>query len=300
MGDFWSGETDYDRNEGERDKKRKRDEAIRAKAATERIQQQQNSPGESFSIYGNSDTLNATGANLSQVSALTGKSIGDVGRDASQYDQLLKNRLSGGDPVAQYMMDQRNRNMANVGRQFAGKGVAGGVAAAGMNTAQNEADSNINAQMFQNQKANQDDLLKSTRYNQKVQGNALALGMDQGLADQIKTEAGTGITVICGELHRQGLLSLYLYNKDSYYGSVLRLTDRAAHEGYICWAKHLVPIMAKSKLFTRAVAVFAIPWAEHIAGHKNLIGGAIMMFGLPACRLIGRIKIEVEARSYGN
>lgn len=244
-------------------------------------------PSGGFQLSGTSEEIARQASNLSQVGAMTGKDLFDIGEDSMQYDSNLQARLNGGDPVAQHMMNQRNRSMANMGRQFAGKGVAGGVAGAAMSTAGNTADSDINAQMYKNQRTNNQDLLNWVKRNQKVSGEALAMGSDQGLASQMSTDVGGGLTVICTELHAQGLMPDSVLKADREFGENLIRTDFYAYFGYVVWAVHFVTIMRKSKLFTKAVSMLALPWARHISGDKNIIGGTVLFVGLPLCRTIG-------------
>ena len=229
--------------------------------------------------------------NLSQVGAMTGENIQSIGQDNQSYKAKLMARVNGSDPVAQYMMGQRNRNMANVGRSIAGKGVAGGVAASSMNQAQQSADSDINAQMYKNDRTNQQDMFSYIKRNQKLTGGALSQGQDMGLADQISTEAGQGVfgTVICTELHRQGLLTNEQYGKDAHFGWALQVADPYAFIGYYAWAQHVVPLMQRSLTLTQLISKLALPWARQISGEKNLIGSIVLNLGLPVCRLIGTV-----------
>ena len=173
------------------DARRSAEEEARTRAQTaEAMQRYTQNPAGSFDLRGTAEEQAQQAAQLSQAGALTGQNIFGVGQDARQYRGLLQDRLSGSDPVSQYMIEGRNRNLANVGRSMAGRGVAGGVAAASMNQAQREADTAINAQSFENQVRNQRELDALTTKNQKVIGNALAAGADRGLADDINTNAG--------------------------------------------------------------------------------------------------------------
>lgn len=244
-------------------------------------------PSTSFSLYGTDDEKLRQAANLTQTGAMTGMNLFDVGNRSMQYDSRLQSRLNGGDAVSQYAMGQRNRNMANVGRTIAGKKVAGSVAAATMNTAQNSADDSINAQKYKNDRTNNQDLYNWVKRNQKVSGEALAMGADQGLADQMSTDAGSGITVICGELHRQGLMDDETYHKDHLFGLFVRTNWPYAMEGYHFWAKPVVKLMQKSRLVTRIVAFFALPWASFMSGHQNKFGEILMLVGLPMCEILG-------------
>lgn len=254
------------------------------------LQQYMSNPNAGFSLYGTPEEMNNQAANLSQVGAMTGQNIGDIGRDATQYRNLLQQRLGGADPVAQFMMEGRNRAQANVGRQMAGRGVAGGVAAASMNQAQREADSGIAAQMFENQRVNQRDLDTLTTKNQKFTGNALSAGAERGLADNLDTNAGSGITLICTELYRQGLLPVEVQAADHAYGQYMLVRHPTIMDGYHTLAAPIVKKMQKSKLFTRVVAAFAVPWAYNVAGYFSPIGSLVNLLGTPICFIVGAFK----------
>lgn len=282
-----------DRSDKDREKRKEQkaqQDAATASGTQETLNNYFMNPSGGFSLFGNPDEKAYQAANLSQVGAMTGQNIYDIGRDATQYRNLLQQRLSGADPVAQFMMEGRNRAQANVGRQMAGRGVAGGVAAASMNQAQREADSGIAAQMFENQRINQRDLDALVTKNQKFTGNALAAGSDRGLADNINTNAGTGITLICTELKRQGLLPDEVQAADHAYGQYMLINHPTIMDGYHVIAKPIVNLMAKSKVFTSMVAFFAIPWAYRIAGYFSPIGSFVNMVGTPICFIIGALR----------
>lgn len=285
MPDFWGVETDYDKNQ-----KAKKAAAATSSANSSNLSnmmgQYANNPSGSFSLYGTEDEKLHQAANLSQVGAMTGQNLFQTAQQQQDYANSLQKRRSGDDAVAANMMAGRNRNMANVGRQFAGRGVAGGVAAAGMNSAQNTADTSINAQKQQFARQNDTDLWNYVKRNQKVTGEALAMGSDQGLADGMDTSQASGIfgTVICTELYHQGFMDHETYLKDMTFGMRLEIKDPHALYGYQMLATPVVRLMRKSKLLTKIISVPALAWADHMAGRKNLLGKIIMKVGIPVCR----------------
>jgi hypothetical protein len=286
----WNGRTQYERNQGDRDKAAAEREAADRKIIDERMQNNLNNPGQSFDFYGTNEQAEHANAELSQVGAMTGQNIFQTGQQQQDYYQSLQARRNGDDAVAANMMAGRNRNLANVGRQFAGKGVAGGVAAAGMNTATNTADSEINSQLQKNAKSNDSELWNYVKRNQKVAGEALASGEDKGLASDTSTEQATGAlgTVICTELHRQGLMSDHTLEMDKIFGDYVRNSFPTIMEGYLILAAPIVRKMKTSKKFTNAVAFFALPWAEEMAGKNNFRGCLVMSVGLPLCFIAGK------------
>lgn len=261
-------------------------------------------PQGGFNLYGTGEQKIQQAANLSQVGAMTGQNIFDAGEQQQDYYQSMQKRRNGEDAVAENMRAGRNRNLANVGRNFAGRGVAGGVAAAGMNTATNTADSEINAQTQKNARQNDMDLWNYVKRNQKVTGEALAMGSDQGLAAGMDTSQAEGVfgTVICTELYRQGIMDHETYLKDITFGMQLEKTDPHAIKGYRMLAAPFVKLMKKSKFATRCISIPALAWAEQMAGRENFAGKAIMLTGIPLCRFAYRLSVGYyfcpEVREY--
>ena len=244
-------------------------------------------PLQGFSLYGTAEEQNNQIAQLSQVGALTGQNIAGIGQDATQYRDLLQQRLMSADPQSQYMMDQRNRNVANVGRQMAGRGVAGGVAAASVNQAQREADSQVNSQMFSNQRANQVDLDKMVQRRQKITGEAIAAGSERGLANSTSVDVGQG-TIPCFILVSMGLMSSELYAKEA---EVLIKLNPTVVETY----RSIVPPLAKKMKsdinFAKKVRPLAIAWAEERTGENpNVTGKVLKYVGEPSLYILGKVK----------
>ncbi len=108
----------------------------------------------------------------------------------------------------------------------------------------------------------------------------------------VTTLMGNKKTVICTELHRQGLLDDKTYEADSEFGKSL---PESVIIGYTIWAVHIVSLMKRSRYFTWLVAYLALPWAKEMAfragkrqfGH--IVGRILMKLGLPVCDLIGKI-----------
>lgn len=247
-------------------------------------------PSGGFIMYGSAEEQANQAANLSQVGTMTGQNLFQTGAQQQDYLSSLEARRAGGDAVGRQMMEGRNRNMANMGRQFAGKGIAGGVAGAAMNSAQNTADKAINAQAQGFARTNDKDLFDYVKRQQKVEGEALSVGKEQGLAQNMNISAPEGLTVICTELHRQGLMDEALYSKDHEFGEKMWSEQPMTMLGYTLLANPVVKRMQKSPKVTKFVAFFALSWARHIAGDKNLLGAFILTAGVPLCRIYGQTR----------
>jgi len=105
--------------------------------------------------------------------------------------------------------------------------------------------------------------------------------------------AGAGGTIICTELHRQGLMDDETYRADSDFGRVLGASAPAILTGYRFLAAPIVHKMIESHEFTMVVYKFAKPWADemaHLMGRKaqgDLAGLVIMIVGVPICLVVG-------------
>ncbi len=104
---------------------------------------------------------------------------------------------------------------------------------------------------------------------------------------------GGGGTVICTELHRQGLIDADFYRTEAKYGYSLPVEIM---EGYRAWAIPIVKLMRKSYIMTRIVRFIAQPILNemaHRADNKysaSLIGSVSLFVALPVCSFIGRSK----------
>jgi hypothetical protein len=97
-------------------------------------------------------------------------------------------------------------------------------------------------------------------------------------------DGGDG-TVICTELHRQGLMSDEVYKVDSEYGKSL---DGDIIRGYQSFGIPIARAMAKSPILTAIVKPMALKWAYHMAGQHNIFGKIALTLGIPVCRWIGK------------
>jgi hypothetical protein len=105
---------------------------------------------------------------------------------------------------------------------------------------------------------------------------------------------GFRATVICTELHRQGLMSDEIREADERFGRMISATSPETMLGYHYWAIPIVNLMQKSRLFTKIVWAVARPWAYHMAYEMgslekdNLLGKILMKVGAFISRTIGK------------
>ena len=106
-------------------------------------------------------------------------------------------------------------------------------------------------------------------------------------------------TIICTELHRQGLMASTIYRADAGFGAFLKQKCPLVLVGYHFWARPIVKHMRESKTFTRFIYRIAKPWAyemAHLMGARkkgDLAGIVLMSVGLVVCFLIGAIITNV-------
>ena len=80
---------------------------------------------------------------------LYGRSFKESGEKIQKAAKLYEDRLDGsGDPITEALKQQRAQSQASTARQFAGRGVAGGVAAAGIEQAGRQKDIDIAASAY--------------------------------------------------------------------------------------------------------------------------------------------------------
>ena len=93
-------------------------------------------------------------------------------------------------------------------------------------------------------------------------------------------------TVICTELHRQGLMPNNIYKADSEFGNSL---DDDTIRGYHLWGKPVARAMKKSPLLTKLIKPLVLSWAYAMAGTGNsLFWRLALKIGVPVCRFIGK------------
>lgn len=103
------------------------------------------------------------------------------------------------------------------------------------------------------------------------------------------------LTVICTELYSQGYMSDSIIEADEMYGKMILEFRPEVMIGYHFWAKPIVSLMKKSKLFTDLVWVFAGPWSKQMAYEMgasdkgSLFGKILMEIGIFGSGILGKI-----------
>jgi len=109
---------------------------------------------------------------------LYGQSKETTGKKIQKGAKGFEERLEGTDAVSEAMRQQKNQSMANVGRQIAGRGYSGGLAAAAMEQAGRQKDIDISATAYNQQAQNLKDYTN-------LQSNIAA---NQGMIEQMSIQ----------------------------------------------------------------------------------------------------------------
>jgi hypothetical protein len=105
---------------------------------------------------------------------------------------------------------------------------------------------------------------------------------------------GDGGTVLCTVLHEKGIMPDKMYMADSEYGKSL---SQDVIDGYHVWAITVAGWMTKSELFLKIMSVPVMSWGKHMAGQRTFFGTICEKIGVPACRLIGRLRNRLATTS---
>ncbi|MEP4191729.1 MAG: hypothetical protein ABJN51_11630, partial [Sneathiella sp.] len=127
---------------------------------------------------------------------------------------------------------------------------------------------------------------------------AMQAQMSTGPGNNGAGDAGDGASVICTELHRQGLVEDELYRGDSAYGLQLMEFDPNVMRGYQSFGIPIAQQMRKSKTLTLTMRLIAMPIIEELAyrggtaSTGNKVGRVVLSIAIPACRLIGYLPFK--------
>ena len=233
-----------------------------------------------------------------KAESLYGKeTLSNLGGDISGVIAKRKSDLYSQDPSIGLLERQAGKQAQASKAEMAKSGIKGAYASKVLGEQNLSNQSQIAAQKYKTEQANLSEY-------QKLLGNIAAsstqteLGYGALKGAGIKTETPTyesgGMSVICTELKRQNKLPKDVWSADYNYGVSLLKTSPRSFYGYYVWAKHVAGWMAKSSALTSFVSMFAIPWANHIAGKHNVFGAIINNIGLPVCYIIGGICDKCE------
>jgi hypothetical protein len=295
MPDVFGNETEYDENQS----KKKKAAAIALNKKNEASNQARLRGIGGGSVSGTQKEKEAELTGFEQAYMGYGQGLGQTGQDIQRLKRLQQARTeqSGADPVSAAIMGQKQGALANAQRGMSASGVKGGTAQGVMSNVEKEQNQNIAASLYGQQR-------QSIADERSLAGNTLAgtVAMSQGqkgtgtAGDMPKApETGGMGTVICTELHRQGIMPLAMYIKDMQYGESL---DHATLIGYRLLAIPVVKLMHKYAIVTKLVSIPAMAWARNMAGQYNFFGSMISFFGEPICHIVGKVKLSFSGAKY--
>lgn len=128
---------------------------------------------------------------------------------------------------------------------------------------------------------------------QQQQAQNLTNLLSAGTGQTSQTKQSSGVSVVCSELNRQGLLDDITWQADCEYAKRI---PESAIRGYHRVAKPLVSAMQRSKLATRIALLIAGGWAmemrKRVRGDcdGSVVGRMLLRFGVPFMSLIGRLE----------
>lgn len=229
---------------------------------------------------------------LQRAKMLTGQNSAEIGKDYQEAYGNIKKRTQLADTGSELIRNSKAGAVADARNQLQQQGVKGGAALGAVSAIERSKSYDVNNQLVENQRKAEMDYLNATKANANFTNanemNFGAMGAGKDFQAPGVNSSGFG-TVICTELYKQGFYTLDIYTADQLYGVKMMNERPYIYWGYRLWADSVVRGMQKSKLFTKLVAFFAVPWARNMAGDKNLFGKAIAVVGEFVCGLIGKI-----------
>lgn len=226
-------------------------------------------------------------AGLNTANIVYGQGLRETGQDVQDLLKQYKERAAqgGGDAVSAAIMGQKAGAVANAQRTAAQQGVKGAAAMGAIDEISRKRDQEIASSLYGQQRQSLGDV-KGMVSNIISGSTALMQGEKAANVQQPSAKSGGGGTVICTELHRQGIMPLNIYMKDSEYGKKLPID---VVNGYHFWAVPVANRMKTSPLLTSIMKVPAMKWAKHIAGvEKSAFGYVCQYIGEPVCGMIGK------------
>lgn len=250
-----------------------------------------NAPAQ-FSMGGSLNERQGRIEGLERAKVLTGQNPFQIGQDYQEAYGNIKKRSQLMDTGSEMLRASKAGAVADTRNSMQQSGVKGGAAAQAASAVERQKAYDVNNQLVENQRKAEMDYMNAVKSNANFttanEMNYGALAGDQDFQAAPTNSNGFG-TVICTELYRQGYYSDAVYQADVTYGSKMKLENPEVYWGYRFIADPIVALMQKSKLFTKAVAFFAVPWAKNMAGEKNVLGSLVSFFGEPLCFIVGKI-----------
>jgi len=224
-----------------------------------------------------------------------GQTLAETGKDVQGLRDEYKKRVEqgGADPVSAAIMNQKASAMAAAQEQMGGSGVKGGAAMGALGSIGKAQDAQIAESLYGQKQRSLNDLKSLTSNTLSGTMSLMQGAKGEGTAASRPAppeSKGLMDSVLCTELHRQGLMSRDLYLKDAAYGEYLKKYNPNVVVGYKFLAAPFVALMSKSSMFTSIMKYPILSWAKHIAGEKSSTWGHLCQnIGEPVCAIIGKL-----------
>lgn len=229
---------------------------------------------------------------LQRAKILTGQTPQEQGQDVQQAYGNVKKRAGGTDTGSEMLRASKAGAVADARNQMQQQGVKGGAALGAVSSVERAKSYDVNNQLVDAQQKAQTDYMNAAKANANfttaAEMNYGAMAGGKNYRAPAQNSSGFQ-TVICTELHKQGFISDETIAADQRYGAHVRETFPEIYVGYRFLADPIVKGMKKSKLFTRVVALFAVPWSEHMCGRKSVLGTIVGTLGEPLCFVVGTL-----------
>lgn len=241
-------------------------------------------PGSGITLSGSPTTLAGTLQGLQFGQMLYGQGIGDVGKEASSYSNMVQGRLG------------TNYAGADVQRQIGNAALAKNQAQMGLNGT-----NNFTAQEQMRRQGS----AQSATMNQDYKDKALALygrnisAKQQGLAGQYMAGAGIGQAntpsavpnYSSGTFGCLALVSVGLMSKET-HASELPFINSNSYEyiGYCLIVTPFIPLILRNGKFAKFFSFMAHKYVLNLTGaKKTILGKLIKLIGGSFCSVIGKL-----------
>lgn len=232
---------------------------------------------------------------LERAKTLTGQNPFQIGADYQQAYGNLKKRTEMSDTGSELLRANKAGAVADARQSMTQQGVKGGAALGAASQVERAKSYDVNNQLMQNQKDAQTQFMNAVKANanfttaNEMNYGAMAMGKDIQAPAAYSGGFGGMNTVICTVLYNKGYMDADTFALDGKYGEKVIKERPEVYEGYRFLADPIVKLMKKSELFTWFVSLGAMPWANNMAGRKNLLGSVISSVGEPLCSFVGKL-----------
>jgi hypothetical protein len=267
-----------------------------AQQATNQWANQYSDPNSSqITFTGTPQEVQGQQAGLDLAKMGYGQTLAETGKDVQGLREEYKNRVSqgGSDPVSAAIMNQKANALANAQGQMSSSGLKGGAALGALGSVGAAQDAQIAESLYGQKQRSLNDLKSLT--SNTLSGTMSLMQGSKGEGTAASRPAppeskGLMDSVLCTELHRQGLMDRDLYLKDAAYGEYLKKYNPNVVVGYKFLATPFVALMSKSSVFTSIMKYPILSWAKHIAGEESSTWGHLCQnIGEPVCAIIGKL-----------